>query len=228
MSGPLRETEVMKHTIRSDTSLTELLATGRLRAKKFGKLVLIEGDSLQEFIESLPDATFGDNPPVRRPKDNTPRLEDDTPGASQRKARSAPSNAQPQIAALNRSTTARNDPDGGAIISVGEAGLSRHTGGCHSRGGGGAPSHARRFTRFNPASTRLPFGPVATDGDAIEPYRLGCGQFPGWLARRFNRSVPRQRRRLVGRSAVYPALGSIRRTAARPERQEVLPAHHSV
>ncbi|MCL2429790.1 MAG: hypothetical protein FWD12_11210, partial [Alphaproteobacteria bacterium] len=82
-----------------DTSLTELLATGRLRAKKFGKLVLIEGDSLQEFIESLPDATFGDNPPVRRPKDNTPRLEDDTPGASQRKARSAPSNAQPQIAA---------------------------------------------------------------------------------------------------------------------------------
>ena len=104
---PRRETRELLGC--GDTRLQELLIAKELRAKKFGKTVLIKGDSLKAFIESLPDAEFGNNPPVRRLNDNTPRLEDDTPGTSQlqpaapaksqRKTRSAPSNAEPQIAA---------------------------------------------------------------------------------------------------------------------------------
>ena len=100
---PRRETRELLGC--GDTRLQELLIAKELRAKKFGKTVLIKGDSLKAFIESLPDAEFGNNPPVRRPKDDTTRLEDDTPGASQsqpaapaksqRTARSAPSKGRP-------------------------------------------------------------------------------------------------------------------------------------
>jgi excisionase family DNA binding protein len=64
------------------TRLQELLAAGRLKARRYGKTVLIEGDSLRAFITSLPAAKVGNNPPVRRPKEGTRNTSEDTPSAA--------------------------------------------------------------------------------------------------------------------------------------------------
>jgi hypothetical protein len=48
------------------TRLYELIGTGKLRARKLGKRLMIEGDSLREFVASLPIAEITTVP--RRPR----------------------------------------------------------------------------------------------------------------------------------------------------------------
>lgn len=38
------------------TTLYRLVSTGRLRARKLGKSLMIEGESLDEFVKNLPQA----------------------------------------------------------------------------------------------------------------------------------------------------------------------------
>jgi excisionase family DNA binding protein len=68
------------------TRLYELLTAGRLRARKLGNTTLIEAESMQELVKSLPLGKFTTHAKemAARSKNLRPHLEDDNPGAPAR------------------------------------------------------------------------------------------------------------------------------------------------
>jgi excisionase family DNA binding protein len=65
------------------TRLYELLTSGRLRARKLGNTTLIEAESMQELVKSLPLGKFTTHAKqmAARSKNLGPHHEDDSPGA---------------------------------------------------------------------------------------------------------------------------------------------------
>jgi excisionase family DNA binding protein len=66
------------------TRLYELLTSGRLRARKLGNTTLIEAESMQELVKSLPLGKFTTHAKqiASRSQNLRPRLEEDGPSAT--------------------------------------------------------------------------------------------------------------------------------------------------